>query len=191
MAGDKKSGCSAEYQLTEQVFRQIAAGETSTVEIEKTLSQGYLIEEHKNEHRGDSQLLCVVWSSENGKRARHLMRSAADSPQQLILWTYQPNRPQWSTPVKRAGQEEQTVNADLGSCYFCGGDLKSILAGNYDFRLDGELYVIKKVPATLCEQCGEKYLSAEVAKNLEESVAAGAFTGVIQAYVMEYKVKGD
>ena len=83
------------------------------------------------------------------------------------------------------------MNEKVGSCYFCGGPLKAIVAGNYDFRLDGQLYVIKKVPATLCEQCGEKYISAEVAKNLERSVAAGEFSGIEQAQVTEYRAHRD
>jgi len=182
MAKHGHSGSVEDYLITEQVFRQVCGGEIATHDIEEILSRGYLIEEHRSSVRGDSLLFCAAL----GSGVRHLMRDA-ESSRPLILWTYQPKRPQWLTPARRAKQEEPVVDSEAGNCYFCGGPLKKIIAGNYDFRLDGQLYVIKKVPATLCEQCGEKYLSAEVAKNLERSVAEGAFSGVEQAQVTEYR----
>lgn len=37
-----------------------------------------------------------------------------------------------------------------------------------DFRWGDDLIIIKDVPAGVCEQCGEKYFTAEVSKVMEK-----------------------
>jgi YgiT-type zinc finger domain-containing protein len=39
-----------------------------------------------------------------------------------------------------------------------------------DYRYKGKLYVFRNVPAGVCQQCGEKYLTAKVAKKIERKV---------------------
>lgn len=179
---DTESVLEENYLITEQVFRQVMTGEISIRDIDQLLDKGYTLEEHKNPKRDDCLLLCGVLD----KSAHHLMRSSSNSPL-LVMWTYKPKWPEWITPVQRSGQEEQSMSKKPSACYFCGGALKEIVVGNYDFRLEGQLYVIKKVPATLCEQCGEKYLSAQVAKKLSERVQAGNFSELTQTFVMEFE----
>lgn len=177
-----KSILEKNYVITEQVFRQVMVGEIPIRDIDRLLDKGYTIEEHKNLQRDDCLLLCGVLDNS----AHHLVRSSCLSPL-LVLWTYEPKWPEWITPVQRSGQGERSMSKKLKTCYFCSGALKEIVVGNYDFRLEGQLYVVKKVPATLCEQCGEKYLSTKVARKLSERVQTGNFSGVAQAYVMEFE----
>ena len=51
-------------------------------------------------------------------------------------------------------------------CYFCKGQVTKQRV-SADFRWGNELVVIEDVPAGVCEQCGEKYFSAEVYKEME------------------------
>jgi len=53
-----------------------------------------------------------------------------------------------------------------GKCYFCKG-MVSKQKVKVDFRWGEELVVIEDVPAEVCEQCGEKYLDADVYKEME------------------------
>ncbi len=39
-----------------------------------------------------------------------------------------------------------------------------------DYRYKGKLYIFQNVPVGVCQQCGEKYLTAEVAKKIEHSI---------------------
>jgi HTH-type transcriptional regulator / antitoxin MqsA len=57
----------------------------------------------------------------------------------------------------------------MKTCFQCRGDLeeRSIIL---DQRRDGELYVIEEVPAEVCTQCGETYLSAGVLKVVDEII---------------------
>lgn len=55
-------------------------------------------------------------------------------------------------------------------CFFCGEKIKDITVGNFDYRLEGKLYVVKDVPAGLCLGCGEKYVSAKTAERIESLV---------------------
>ena len=57
----------------------------------------------------------------------------------------------------------------MSKCYFCKGKTK-IKKVDVDFRWKGKLYVIKNVPVEICEQCGERYYSAEVSKKIDEIV---------------------
>lgn len=53
-----------------------------------------------------------------------------------------------------------------GDCSFCGGEVKNNKV-ELDYRYKGKLYIFKDVPAGVCQQCNEKYLTAEVAKEIE------------------------
>ena len=54
-------------------------------------------------------------------------------------------------------------------CQFCGGNLEDKKT-NVDLRVKGELIIFEDVPAKVCDQCGEKYFSAEVYAGLERMV---------------------
>ena len=56
-----------------------------------------------------------------------------------------------------------------GDCSFCGGEVKEGRV-ELDYRYKGKLYIFQNVPAGVCQQCGEKYLTAEVAKKIEHSI---------------------
>ena len=51
-------------------------------------------------------------------------------------------------------------------CYFCKGKIVEQRV-SVDFRWGAELVVIEDVPAEVCQQCGEKYISPEVYKEME------------------------
>jgi YgiT-type zinc finger domain-containing protein len=54
----------------------------------------------------------------------------------------------------------------MTSCYFCKGKIMEQLS-NVDFWWGDELKIIEGVPAQICQQCGEKYFSADVYKKME------------------------
>ncbi|MEW6188573.1 MAG: type II toxin-antitoxin system MqsA family antitoxin [Actinomycetota bacterium] len=51
-------------------------------------------------------------------------------------------------------------------CYFCGGTIEKKKV-RVDYRWGDELTVLENVPAWVCNQCGEKYFDAKVAKEME------------------------
>lgn len=53
-----------------------------------------------------------------------------------------------------------------GDCSFCGGEVKEEKV-ELDYRHQGRLSIFQNVPAGVCQQCGEKYLTAKVAKEIE------------------------
>ena len=54
----------------------------------------------------------------------------------------------------------------LEKCYFCKGGVKNQEV-TLDYRWGDNLVVIKDVPVVVCQQCGEKYISGGVYKELE------------------------
>jgi len=56
-----------------------------------------------------------------------------------------------------------------GDCSFCGGEVKEGKV-ELDYRYQGRLFVFQNVPAGVCQQCGEKYLTAKVAKEIEQRI---------------------
>ncbi len=54
----------------------------------------------------------------------------------------------------------------MKKCYFCKGRIVEQKV-RVDFRWGAELVVIEDVPAEVCQQCGEKYISPEVYKEME------------------------
>jgi YgiT-type zinc finger domain-containing protein len=56
-----------------------------------------------------------------------------------------------------------------GDCSFCGGEVKEEQV-ELDYRYKRKLYVFRDVPAGVCQQCGEKYLTAKTAKIIERQM---------------------
>jgi len=56
-----------------------------------------------------------------------------------------------------------------GDCSCCGGEVKAEKV-ELDYRYKGKLYVFENVPVGVCRQCGEKYLTANVAKEIERQI---------------------
>lgn len=55
----------------------------------------------------------------------------------------------------------------FSSCSFCGGEVKNKIV-TVDFRWGDDLIIIENVPVGVCKQCGEKYFTAEVSKQMEK-----------------------
>jgi len=60
----------------------------------------------------------------------------------------------------------------LTKCYFCGGKVKEEEV-SVDFWWGEKLVIFENVPARVCGQCGEKFFSAEVYKQMEDMVRRG------------------
>lgn len=56
------------------------------------------------------------------------------------------------------------------SCYYCKGRVV-LQSTTIDYRWGDSLFVIRDVPAGVCQQCGEKYLDSNVYKELERLAA--------------------
>ncbi len=52
-------------------------------------------------------------------------------------------------------------------CYFCGGRLENDLV-TVPFMVGRDVVIVKKVPASVCTQCGEPILNSEVAVNVDQ-----------------------
>ena len=54
---------------------------------------------------------------------------------------------------------------DYGKCHVCAEQMEAKIVSQ-DFWLKGKLIVIESVPAGVCPQCGEKFVTAEVGREL-------------------------
>jgi YgiT-type zinc finger domain-containing protein len=71
--------------------------------------------------------------------------------------------------MKGRDSEEVRVVHKYGDCSFCGGEVKDERV-ELDYRYKGRLYIFQEVPAGVCQQCGEKYLTAKVTKEVERRI---------------------
>lgn len=73
--------------------------------------------------------------------------------------------------VRRKNQKERESMKvhKYGDCSFCQGEVKEERV-ELDYRYKGRLYVFQNVPAGVCQQCGEKYLTAGIAKKIEKRI---------------------
>ena len=71
--------------------------------------------------------------------------------------------------MKEQEQKEVKKVYKYGDCSFCGGEVKEERV-ELDYRYKGNLFVFQNVPAGVCQQCGEKYLPAKVAKAIEHRI---------------------
>jgi YgiT-type zinc finger domain-containing protein len=73
---------------------------------------------------------------------------------------------------------------NYGDCYFCGGEVKEQVT-EIEFRWKGNLYLVEGVPTGICQQCGEKYFTAEVSKAIDRSVEEGNVKRTVEIPVLE------
>lgn len=169
------------YVLSEHVIRSLMAGSIDVAQIETALRGGRVIEEHRHLNRDPAYLLCAV----HGGRPVHAIAAPRADGWLVVTHAYVPAPPLWRTALHRSGREPM-ISDTITTCFFCGGAIKQVTVGNFDYRLEGRLYVIKKVPAGLCQQCGEKYVDAEVGRHLNALIAQQAFTGSETVGVIDY-----
>ena len=164
------------YLFSEHVIGSILRGEVAFEAIIAVLNNGKLLEEHKRANREVCRLVVGIYDN----KPVHVIHS-----KDYVLFAYIPKRPIWRTAINRDEKYlEQTGKSQ--SCFFCSGSLKEIIMGNFDYRLEGQLYVVKKIPARLCDGCGEKYLDAPVAKRLNEMIKQGKYFGEESVKYIEY-----
>ncbi|MCK0511493.1 DUF4258 domain-containing protein [Aromatoleum buckelii] len=179
-AGIATCALAARYVLSEHVIRSLMGGNITIAQIEAALCTGRIIEEHRHCERDPAYLLCAV---HGGKPVHAIAAPRADS-WLVVTHAYVPAPPLWRTALHRSLGE--LMSDSITTCFFCSGAIKQVTVGNFDYRLEGRLYVIKKVPAGLCQQCGEKYVDAEVGRRLNDLIAQQAFTGSETVGVMDY-----
>lgn len=56
-------------------------------------------------------------------------------------------------------------------CRYCGGEVEE-RPDRLDYRYHGQLYLVENVLLGVCLQCGEKFLTARVAKQVEAAVSS-------------------
>jgi YgiT-type zinc finger domain-containing protein len=65
--------------------------------------------------------------------------------------------------------EEEREMHEYADCSFCGGEVKRDKV-ELVYQYKGKLYVFQNVPAGVCQQCGEKYFTAKIAKEIEHRI---------------------
>lgn len=59
------------------------------------------------------------------------------------------------------------------TCYFCGRGVLEEKRVIVDFRWGDRLVIIEDVPAKVCNECGERYYSAHVVRQMERIAKEG------------------
>lgn len=173
----------AHYQISEHVIKFLMAGLLTVPEIETAIQTGEVIEIRRNPRRGDSTLV----RGYAGDKAVLILCSKGHDDWLIISLAYLTIHPEWAELQCAAKPDRGNhMKNPFRKCFFCGGDVDSITIGNFDYRLEGKLHVIKNTPAGLCLQCGEKYVTAETAKKINALIEAGNFSGTEEVRVMAY-----
>ena len=171
-----------DYIVSEHIVRFILAGKITVMMIKEALLSGKIIEVHEHPARENSFLVAGF----SGEKPVHVVCSLNNVGPMILLFAYIPTLPEWKDYITRNIDERGCqVNNSSQKCFFCGGELKSITYAGFDYRLEGKLYVVNNVDAHLCVQCGEKYISPDTAKKINELVAADNFSGMEKVHVVQ------
>lgn len=171
------------YMMSEHVVRSLMAGMVTVADVEMAVAGGTVIEVHDHAKRGTALLVAAL----NRGRPVHVMCGDGANGWMVVLFAYVPAPPIWATPGRRHPRGAPEMNGNFTTCYFCGGEIKTVTVGNFDYRKDGKLYVIKRVPAGLCLDCGEKYIAPGVGHRMDTMIENKEFTAKEQVNVMEFQ----
>jgi YgiT-type zinc finger domain-containing protein len=78
------------------------------------------------------------------------------------------------------------MSHNYGDCYFCGGEVVEKVI-ELEYRWKGRLYIIEGVPVGVCQQCGEKYFTAQVSETIDRIVEAKEIKKTVRIPVKEFK----
>lgn len=76
----------------------------------------------------------------------------------------------------------------METCYFCRKGILEDKKVTVDFRWGNKLVVIEEVPAKVCNECGEKYYSAEVSREMERIAIEGKKEKIIEVPLVRLPV---
>lgn len=69
-----------------------------------------------------------------------------------------------------------------GDCYYCGGEVLEREV-DLDFRWEGRLLIIERVPVGVCQQCGDKFFTAAVSEELDRLVKSAKIDRTVEVPV--------
>ena len=170
------------YVMSEHVIRSLMGGVVRVADIKAAVLGGTVIEIHDHAKRGPGLLVAAL----SRGRPLHVLCAEGVAGWLVILFAYVPAPPIWATPGRRHSRGTSEMNGKFTSCYFCGGEIKTVTVGNFDYRKDGKLYVIKRVPAGLCLECGEKYVEPQVGHRMDSMIENKEFTATEPVDVIEF-----
>jgi len=75
-------------------------------------------------------------------------------------------------------------------CFMCKGSVQEGFS-TFTADIDGYIVVIKNVPSSICEQCGETFYSYKVAQRLEQIVDSLIGSASAEIAVVSYSEKAD
>ncbi len=177
---EKTKAC--DYNISEHIIRDFLTKKITIREIEEAIANSRIIEIHTRPEKGSSALVLGY----AGEKPIHIMCADDQEGRLLILFAYVPSLPMWEDPVNRVKQGDKHMEENLKKCFFCGGKIEPIKVGNFDYRLKGQLYVVKGIPAGLCVQCGEKYITAKASMKITRLIEKGKFLGTQEAFILKY-----
>lgn len=169
-----------DYFNSEHIVRNLTQGDFTVSQIENVLVEGKIIETHFHPLRG----VCWVCLGTPENKAAHVVFTKDNDGHLIVLLAYRPALPVWEDEKTRAKGDLEMSR--LKKCFFCSSKIEPITVGNFDFRWEGDLYVIKNVPAGLCVQCGEKYISAEASNEIVAMIDGRQFSGEDSVKVFNY-----
>ncbi len=153
------------YLLSEHILRDLLWGGRDLATLKAVFARGRIIEEHRSDHRRPVFLICGILKG----HPTHLLISLRPDHHVVMVASYTPQMPLWRTPNQRAvGVDEMDTEVN---CFFCNAPTQEIVVGNFDYRIENVLHVVKNVPARLCQQCGEKYVAPAVAERISTLIS--------------------
>ena len=176
-----------DYYNSEHIVRYLSQRIFSIEDIRQVLLSGIILEIHSHPLRCHAFLVLGYSNNE----AIHVACTKDRDENLIVLYAYHPSLPTWEdektrTEVKGQAMDEKQ-DAKKRKCFFCNSEIEPIVVGNFDFRWEGDLYVIKKVPAGLCVQCGEKYISAEASEKIVVKIEKEAFIEKDEVRIFDYE----
>lgn len=87
-------------------------------------------------------------------------------------------------PKKKIATKDQTHTSE--TCYFCMRGILEEKRVTVDFRWGKQLTIIENVPAKVCNECGERYYSASVVRQMEQITKEGRKEKELQVPVVSW-----
>lgn len=156
--------CRERYEVSRCAEWERRNSNLSLADVESALLGGEIVESYPGEPRGPTHL--IAGYALDG-RPVHVVARLLPAGRLRVIAVYAPSAERWESDWEtRKGNVWAANHHGFADCSFCGGRVREMPVA-VDYRTGDKLVIVEDVPAGVCEQCGEQYFTASVAKALE------------------------
>lgn len=163
-----------DFEWRKHTLIRLAERNIAQKAVLEAILEGEIIEEYLEDKPFPS---CLIFKIVHGEPLHVVVSFDEEAKRAYIITAYKPSLDKFESDFKKEEMMER--------CPLCKGEMKEGLT-IYSVELGFGVVVVRNVPAKICSQCGEEWIEAKVAEELE-NIVNNARKNQLEVEVVSFK----